>query len=34
MGSLLATVLDNIFMGFYESQWLNEHNVNKAKFYF
>ena len=23
----------NIFMGFYESKWLNEYNLNKPKFY-
>ena len=33
MGSPLAPVLANIFMGFYESKWLNEHNLNKLKFY-
>ena len=33
MGSPLAPVLANIFMGFYESKWLNEYNLNKAKFY-
>ena len=33
MGSPLATVLANIFMGFYESKWLNEYNVNKPKVY-
>ena len=33
MGSLLAPVLANIFMGFYESKWLNEYNFNKPKFY-
>ena len=33
MGSLLAPVLTNIFMGFYESKWLNEYNLNKSKFY-
>ena len=33
MGSDLAAVLANIFMGFYESKWLNEYNLNKAKFY-
>ena len=33
MGSPLAPVLANIFMGFYESKWLNEHNPNKPKFY-
>ena len=32
MGSPLAPVLANIFMGFYESKWLNEHNLNKPKF--
>ena len=33
MGSPLAPVLANIFMGFYESTWINEHNLNKPKFY-
>ena len=33
MGSPLATVLANIFMGFYESKWLNEYNLNKPKFH-
>ena len=33
MGSPLAPVLANIFMGFYESKWLNECNLNKPKFY-
>ena len=33
MGSPLAPVLANIFMGFYESKWLNEYNLNKTKFY-
>ena len=33
MGSPLAPVLANIFMGFHESKWLNEYNVNKPKFY-
>ena len=33
MGSPLAHVLANIFMGFYESKWLNEYNLNKLKFY-
>ena len=33
MGSDLAVVLANIFMGFYESKWLNKYNLNKAKFY-
>ena len=33
MESPLAPVLANIFMGFYESKWLNEYNLNKPKFY-
>ena len=33
MGSSLAPVLANIFLGFYESKWLNEYNLNKPKFY-
>ena len=33
MGSPLAHVLANIFMGFYESKWINEYNLNKPKFY-
>ena len=33
MVSTLATVLANIFMGFFESKWLNEYNLNKPKFY-
>ena len=33
MGSPLVSVLANIFMGFYESKWLNEYNLNKPKFY-
>ena len=33
MGSPLAPVLANIFMGFYESKCLNEYNLNKPKFY-
>ena len=33
MGSPLASVLANIFMGFYESKWLNEYNLNKPKFH-
>ena len=33
MGSPLAPVLANIFMGFYESKWLNEYNLNKPKLY-
>ena len=32
MGSPLPTVLANIFMGFYESNWLNKYNLNKPKF--
>ena len=34
MSSPLAPALANIFMGFYESKWLNEYNLNKPKFYF
>ena len=33
MGSPLAPVLANIFMGFFKSKWLNEYNLNKPKFY-
>ena len=33
MGSPLAPVLANIFMGFHKSKWLNEYNLNKPKFY-
>ena len=33
MGSPLAPVLANIFMGFYESKWKNEHNLKKNNFY-
>ena len=33
MGSPLAPVIANIFMGFHESKWLNEYNVNKPKFH-
>ena len=33
MGSPLAPVLANIFIGFHESKWLNEYNINKPKFY-
>ena len=33
MGSPLAPALANIFMGFYESNWLIEYNINKPIFY-
>ena len=33
MGSPLALVLANILMGFYESKWLYEYNLNKPEFY-
>ena len=33
MGSPLAPVLANIFMGFQESKWLNEYNLNRPTFY-
>ena len=33
MGSPLAPVLANIFMGFHESKWLSEYNLNKPKFH-
>ena len=33
MSSPLAPVLANIFMGFHESKWLNEYNLNKTRFY-
>ena len=33
IGSPLAPVLASVFMGFYESKWLNEYNLNKPKFY-
>ena len=33
MGSPLAPALANIFMGFNESKWLNEYNLNKANFH-
>ena len=32
-GSPLSPVLANIFMGFYESTWLNEYNLSKPNFY-
>ena len=33
IGSSLAPVIANIFMGFHESKWLTEYNLNKPKFY-
>ena len=33
MGSPLAPVLANMFMGFHESKWFNEYNLNKPKLY-
>ena len=33
MGSHLAPVLTNIFIGFYESKWLTEYNLNKPNFH-
>ena len=33
MGSPLAPTFANIFMGFYESKWLSEYNLNHPKFY-
>ena len=33
MESALAPILANIFMGFHESKWLDEYNLNKSKFY-
>ena len=33
MGSLLASVLTNIFMGFYETKCLNDYNLNKPIFH-
>ena len=33
MSSPLASVLANIFMGFYKFKWLNEYNLNKPRFY-
>ena len=32
MGSLLAPVLANVFMGFQEFKWLNKYNLKKSKF--
>ena len=34
MGSLLAPILANIFMGFYKSKLVRKYNLNKLKFYF
>ena len=31
-GSPLAPLFANTFIGFYESKWLNEYNLNKPKF--
>ena len=33
MGSPLAPVLANMFMGFYKSKWLSEYNLSKPKYY-
>ena len=33
MGSLLAPVIANIFMGYSKTKWLNECNLNKSRFY-
>ena len=33
MACPLAPVSANIFMGFYESKWLYEYNLNKPKFH-
>ena len=33
MASPLAPVPSDIFMGFYESKWLSEYNLNNPKFY-
>ena len=33
IGSPLALVLANISIAFYESEWLNVHNLRKPKFY-
>ena len=33
IGSPLAPVLANVFMGFCQSKWLNEYNLNKPEFY-
>ena len=34
MGSPLAPILANIFIGFHGSKWFNEYNPNKPKLYF
>ena len=33
MGPALVPALRNIFMGFHESKWLNEYNLNQPKYY-
>ena len=33
MDSSLGPVLAKIFMGFYDSKWLNDYNHNKPNFY-
>ena len=33
MGSPLALGLADIFMVFYKSKWVNEHNLNKPEFH-
>ena len=33
MSSPMALALADIFMGFYESKWMNEYYLNKPKFY-
>ena len=33
MGSLLAPVIANIFMGYSKTKCLNEYNLNKSRFY-
>ena len=32
MGSPLPPAIANVFVGFYESKWLNEYNLNTPKF--
>ena len=34
MGSLLAPVLANIFIGFRKSKWFNEHNLKQTQILF